>query len=81
MDYTLSQLTTIVNSLLTRTNCLDGQNLVSPATGAVPNLVAGLASIQTDLGQLVASFESQLATMKTSLTTIQAAINTLTGTP
>jgi hypothetical protein len=80
-DYTLDQVTTMLNALTLRVNALDGQNLPTGITSSNSQIIGQLNSIQTDLNQLAASFENQLSIINTALATIQSQINVLSGAP
>lgn len=72
-------LQTQINALSTRLSALDGQGLMSPATGFTQQTNAAIAGLKTDLTQSVLSLEGLLQGLSTKISSLWTAVTTALG--
>lgn len=79
MEYTLQQLSTMIDALTARVNTIDGQGLAIGQVSSLANLSNRLNGLKTDLSQLALTFENQLSIINQSIVAIQTQITNLSN--
>ena len=75
-DYTLDQLTELVNSILARLSALDGENLPPGNYGALRGLTRQVNGLSTTLSQYSLLIQSQLNDLQQEISFVQNPVTT-----
>jgi hypothetical protein len=75
MPYTLDQLSTMIDSLTTRVNQIDGTGLADPTLGSIPVLAAKYDGQRSDLINVILKLEQITQALQASVNTLQATLN------